>query len=622
MTSNDLKLKSNAGGDDPFYPREGKTLTWSGVSMTVSGKDGDRELLKDLWGEVPKKEITAIMGPSGAGKTSLLNILAGRTRTSGNLTISSDVRLNNYAVDPTSLETRKQIAFVAQDDSLQATATPREAIRFSAKMRLSRDTTEEELDTLTNRMLDALGLTTCADTFIGGELLKGISGGERKRTSVGVELVTKPSLVFLDEPTSGLDSFSASQVIDLLHKVASAGTSVLFTIHQPSSEVFNAFDHLILLNQGGVMYQGSVKNIPNVFETCKHPVPPNFNPADWIMSVAQQVPVDQLKGDGFFKADDRKLGEATQGGDDDTDVMGFTRQSANKVDGSSPELKPPGFFVKTRMLYTRELQSLVRDKAALGARFGITIFLNLLFGIIFFNVGRTSNTDLTNSQSHFGALVMVMLSAMFGTAQPALFAIPEQRPIFLREYSTNHYGVVSYFMSRFTIEAGITFLQTLVAQLLNFFMIGFQANFFLFLAITYVLSMASTALAVLLGCSIDDAKLAQEFLPLLFVPQMLFAGFFVAIRLLPSWMRWVQYVCSLTFGIRLGLLAEFGDCAANNTETNDFEDEAISNCNIILSNVNADADEKWWYWLILLALFAVLRLLALYVLKAKAATFY
>lgn len=138
------------------------------------------------------------MGPSGSGKTSLLNILAGRTRSNGKLKVSADVRLNNYAVDPTSLEVRKQIAFVAQDDSLQATATPREAIRFSAKLRLPRNTTEVELDTLTNRMLSALGLTHCADTYIGGALLKGISGGERKRTSVGVELVTKPALVFLD----------------------------------------------------------------------------------------------------------------------------------------------------------------------------------------------------------------------------------------------------------------------------------------------------------------------------------------------------------------------------------------------------------------------------------------
>jgi ABC-type multidrug transport system ATPase subunit len=143
------------------------------------------------------------MGASGAGKTSLLNILAGRTRSKGQLKIEADVRLNNYAVDPTNIKVRKSIAFVAQDDSLQSTATPREAIRFSAKLRLPRSTTEEELDSLVTRMLNELGLVSCADTIVGGPLIKGISGGERKRTSVGLELVVRPTMVFLDEPTSG-----------------------------------------------------------------------------------------------------------------------------------------------------------------------------------------------------------------------------------------------------------------------------------------------------------------------------------------------------------------------------------------------------------------------------------
>ena len=122
-------------------------------------------------------------------KTSLLNILAGRARTHGRVTVQSDVRLDNYAVDPTNINVRKQIAFVAQDDSLQVTSTPREAIRFSAKLRLSRETSEHDLDKLTERMITELGLTSCADTIVGGALIKGISGGERKRTSVGVELV-------------------------------------------------------------------------------------------------------------------------------------------------------------------------------------------------------------------------------------------------------------------------------------------------------------------------------------------------------------------------------------------------------------------------------------------------
>jgi ABC-type multidrug transport system ATPase subunit len=143
----------------------------------------------------------------GAGKSSLLNILAGRASSHGNLKIEADIRLNNYSVDPTKIEVRQRIAFVAQDDSLQITATPREAIRFSAKLRLSRSITDHNIDKLTERVISELGLSSCADTIVGGALIKGISGGERKRTSVGVELVTKPSLIYLDEPTSGMFPF-------------------------------------------------------------------------------------------------------------------------------------------------------------------------------------------------------------------------------------------------------------------------------------------------------------------------------------------------------------------------------------------------------------------------------
>jgi len=128
-----------------------------------------------------------------------------------------------------------------------------------------------------------LGLDACADTMIGGHLIKGISGGERKRTSVGVELVVKPALVFLDEPTSGLDSYSAMKIINVLKKVAKAGSSVMFTIHQPSSDVFMSFDNLLLMNKGRIMSAVSAASTAEYFASRGHPVPLHFNPADWIM---------------------------------------------------------------------------------------------------------------------------------------------------------------------------------------------------------------------------------------------------------------------------------------------------------------------------------------------------
>jgi ABC-type multidrug transport system permease subunit len=145
-------------------------------------------------------------------------------------------------------------------------------------------------------------------------------------------------------------------------------------------------------------------------------------------------------------------------------------------------------------------------------------------------------------------------------------------------------------------------------------MIGYQTTFGLYFCVIYSLAMASTALAVLLGCAVEDPKLGQEMLPILFVPQMLFAGFFVAPELIPVWLRWARFLCTLTYAVRILLVAEFDrDCGS---------DEANKNCQNLLDNVDADPDETWWNWLVLVALFAGFRLLALFVLQRKAAKFY
>jgi ABC-type multidrug transport system ATPase subunit len=316
--------------------------------------------------------------------------LAGRAASRGHVQIKSDVRLNNFSVDPTNIKVRKNIAFVAQDDSLQATATPREAIYFSAKLRLPRATPEKNLIKLVNKMLHELGLEHCADTYVGGALVKGISGGERKRTSVGVELVVRPAMVFLDEPTSGLDSFSAVQLCQVLKKVANAGSSVLFTIHQPSSEIFNSFDRLILLNKGKVMYNGLVTDVSDYFGNRGHPLPPKYNPADWIMNVAQSVPADELNQKGFFLEDERKLQDPFTDHVDGKDELGITITERHSGEGFDDS--PVGILVQIRMLFRRELNNLGRDTTALGARFGLTIFLSCLVGVIFLDVGQADSS--------------------------------------------------------------------------------------------------------------------------------------------------------------------------------------------------------------------------------------
>jgi hypothetical protein len=194
--------------------------------------------------------------------------------------------------------------------------------------------------------------------------------------------------------------------------VANAGASVLFTIHQPSSEIFNSFDHLILLNKGRCMYQGSVLGVPDYFDARGQPCPPHYNPADWIIKVAQSMTVEELDKAEFFPKDERDTRKPLVR-DGSKNALGMP---IDQSPSTTPEnVAPPGIATQTLMLFEREFKHLWRDTSALIARFAIAIFLSTLVGTIFLNVGRSDPLDPDNLQSRYGALIMAMLMAMFGT---------------------------------------------------------------------------------------------------------------------------------------------------------------------------------------------------------------
>ena len=207
-------------------------ISWTDVKYGVGTGKKSKEILRGLSGSLSGGEVCAVMGPSGSGKTSLMNVLANRIRSKGaNQRVEGAVLLDGKEL--VGGELRKRIAYVMQQDLLFATHTPREALLFSATLRLPRTVKKEEKTALVESMLTDLGLLACADTFCGNEMIRGISGGEMKRTAIGIELVMKPELIFLDEPTSGLDSFAAHNVIQLLNTLASSkGCNVLCTIHR------------------------------------------------------------------------------------------------------------------------------------------------------------------------------------------------------------------------------------------------------------------------------------------------------------------------------------------------------------------------------------------------------
>lgn len=218
-----------------------------------------KKILFNLNGFVKPKEMVALMGSSGSGKTSLLNVLAQRLTLSPGARVTGEVKVNGRVVNATDFG--KFGCFVQQDDILIAVMTARESLRFACKLRTS--LTGEEVEDRIDLVVEKLSLHKCQNTFIGGQMMKGLSGGERKRVSIGYEMITDPQLLLLDEPTSGLDSFTAYNLMAMLKRQANAGMTIIATIHSPSNDLFNLFDRLILLNDGWQIYQGPVNQLPD-----------------------------------------------------------------------------------------------------------------------------------------------------------------------------------------------------------------------------------------------------------------------------------------------------------------------------------------------------------------------
>eukprot|EP01036_Dinobryon_divergens_P026163 gene26163-34779_t len=581
-----------------------RDIRWSNINFTVTALK--KKILSDCWGEVAVGQVCAILGPSGAGKSSLLNVLAGRQASSSKSFITGKVEVGGRVVDPVAY--RQHIAYVMQDDALLATATPREAITFSAYMRLPRAVSKEQITAMVDKLLADLGILECADVLIGGALIKGISGGQRKRTSVGVELITNPDLLFLDEPTSGLDSFSAFNLVTLLKNVAAKNSAILCTIHQPSSEVFFLFDKCIYVKQGRIFYQGRVDDIVNHFQELGHQCPENYNPSDFVMNLCQT----ETKEDVFaaipaeFQADNSCISISS------TAPVSYADDTASS---STPKFTPESSFAKQLFALTyREVVSNYRDTGSLAGRFGLTIFLNVLFGLIFLGVGSKSNGNTSDFNNHVGGVSMLMIIGLFGSAQSVMLNFPFERPMFLREFSTGTYGGLAYFITKTVVEVPLVILQLLLQYLISYFMMDLQGNFILLVLATFGLSMTSNSLAMLLGCLVADVKDVTELAPLLFVPQILFGGFFIRTSLIPVWLRWAQYVCGMKYGMNLVFMNEFRvsspSCAV--------DPKATANCSNLLSSNSVDTSIYYVYILILLALCVVFRLTAGIVLVRKA----
>ncbi|EWM22207.1 abc transporter g family member 7 [Nannochloropsis gaditana] len=253
-----------AGQQLALKPIKPVGLSWRGVSLSIplkgkKNKGKTKEILHQVSGTAPAGRVTAIMGPTGSGKSSLLNALAGRVSFIKGATLEGELSVNGMPVEYGVV--RRLCAYVVQDDVLYSFLTVQETLTLATHFYLPSALSEQEKATYVRDVINALGLAKARNTIIGDGQVRGVSGGERKRVSVGVELISNPSLLFLDEPTSGLDSFQAQSVMSAMGSLAQSGRTVVAAIHQPRSSIFDLLDMLVLVSEGRIIYAGSRRGL-------------------------------------------------------------------------------------------------------------------------------------------------------------------------------------------------------------------------------------------------------------------------------------------------------------------------------------------------------------------------
>lgn len=264
----------------PIMPRSA-LLSFANVHYTVKlpGRKEPLHVLKGVSGVLRPGTLTAIMGPSGCGKSTMLDVLAS-TKNVG--LIQGDVRLNGRPRDG---HFRSSCAYVMQEDCCHKTLTVRETLFFTAALRLGPHVGREQRLARIRDTLADVDLTHVADTKIGDDVSGGLSGGQRRRVTIAIELISQPMLVLLDEPTSGLDAYGAQQVVSSLRRFADRGRTLACTIHQPRAETFALFHQLLLMKAGETMYCGPVAGITAHLGACGVPCPPGVNPADLVVDL-------------------------------------------------------------------------------------------------------------------------------------------------------------------------------------------------------------------------------------------------------------------------------------------------------------------------------------------------
>ncbi|XP_066242645.1 broad substrate specificity ATP-binding cassette transporter ABCG2-like [Saccopteryx leptura] len=424
--------------------------------------------------------LNAILGPTGGGKSSLLDILAARKDPQG---LSGDVLINGA---PRPANFKCNSGYVVQDDVVMGTLTVRENLQFSAAVRLPTTMTNHEKNERINMVIQELGLTEVADSKVGTHFTRGVSGGERKRTSIGMELITDPSILFLDEPTTGLDSSTANAVLLLLKRMSQQGRTIIFSIHQPRYSIFKLFDSLTLLASGRLVFHGPAHEALGYFASAGYHRDPYNNPADFLLDIinGESSAVVLTREDKDGEANDteepskrdkplvEKLAELYVNSTFFREVKVELDQLSGvqkKSEGFKEITYATSFCHQVRWISRRSFKNLLGNPKASIAEIIVTIFLALALGVISYDL----KNDPTGIQNRAGVLFFLTDKQCF-TSMAFLELFVAEKKLFIHEHISGYYRVSSYFFGKLLADVlPIRTIESIIFTSITYFLLDF-----------------------------------------------------------------------------------------------------------------------------------------------------
>ncbi|MCO5582935.1 hypothetical protein L7F22_036838 [Adiantum nelumboides] len=548
----------------PFQPL---ALTFHNVSyyvdmpaeMKSGGAKGERlQLLRNVSGAFRPGVLTALVGVSGAGKTTLMDVLAGR-KTGGY--IEGDIRISGY---PKRQETFARVAgYVEQSDIHSPQLTVQESLLFSSWLRLPKETAIDERKAFVEEIMKLVELDSLQSALVGLPSVTGLSTEQRKRLTIAAELVANPSIIFMDEPTSGLDARAAAIVMRTVRNTVNTGRTVVCTIHQPSIDIFEAFDELILMKRGGqIIYGGPLGQNSDVmikyFQDIDGvtPIKDGQNPATWMLEISTPFAEEKIGKDladiyinsNLYRHNEALIDELSVPAIGQKDIEFSTTYS------QTTWVQLSACLWKQQITYWRSPEYNI-------VRFFFTTVCAILFGTIFWNLGskRETQQDVANVMGALYASVLFLGVNNASSVQPI---VAVERSVFYRERAAGMYHALSYAIAQGLIEIPYVFVQTIIYGIITYAMISFEwttGKFFyymLFMFLTFTYFTFYGMMAVGLSPTQQMAAIVSS---AFYSIWNLFSGFLIPHPRMPPWWSWYYYICPVAWTLHGLVGSQLGD---------------------------------------------------------------